>query len=149
MPLYMNLLGWLNRRWEAIRREVVRQIDAAKSIPYCFGYTEPPDFAPPEDFDAKEFRGLIAWHLAADATATSVVSYWQDDAAFRYYRSRFESALKLTGTPCWGGAVGDVHARDAALWPSSLKEALLAASALLGAATLIWTTAPHRRNHLD
>lgn len=140
MPLYMNLLGWLNRRWEAIRREVVRQIDAAKSIPYCFGYTEPPDFAPPEDFDAKEFRGLIAWHLAADATATSVVSYWQDDAAFRYYRSRFESALKLTGTPCWGGAVGDVHARDAALWPSSLKEALLAASALLGAATLIWTT---------
>jgi hypothetical protein len=137
---YINLLGWLNGGWGALRREVVRQIAAAKAIPCCFTHSASGTFTPPADFKASSFRGLIAWHLVTDATTTRVISYWQDEAAFRYYRPRFESALSLTGTPCWGGAVGDLHARDAAFWPSSLKEALLAGSALLGAATLIWTT---------
>ena len=130
----------LGHKYGAIRRGILRQLDSNKSVPYCHIYSLSGPFVPPDKFDAASYAGLIAWHLAANASGAELVSYWQDKFYYRYNRSRFEGALHLTGARGWGGGVGDLHAKNPTWWPSNIKEALIGLSALLGALTVIWTT---------
>jgi hypothetical protein len=135
----VNLLGAANTGWNAVRREIVRQLKAAKVHPYCCVYSLSAVYVPPADFKAKAYLGLFSWHAVRNAAGTQIISYWQDEGSFSYHRLQFESDLKIAGTP-FGGTVGDLHARESTLWPSSLKEVILAAAAILGALTVIWTT---------
>jgi hypothetical protein len=77
--------------------------------------------------------------VVRSTAGTEIISYWQDKESFDYHHLQFESNLRITGTRI-EGTVGDFHARESTLWPSSLKEFVLAAAALLGALTVIWTT---------
>lgn len=134
----INFCGWFNNGWNAVRREIVRQIKAAKAHPYCCVYSIAGKYVPPSDFVAKAYWGLISWHVVRGAAGAQIISYWQDQDSFSYHRLQFESDLKITGAP-FEGTVGDLHPRESTLWPSSLKEFVLAASATVGALTVIWT----------
>jgi hypothetical protein len=118
----------------------VRQLKSAKAIPYCHTYRLGGPFVPPADFRAGAYPGLIAWHVVADAGASRVISYWQDAQSHEYSHERFESALGLSAADGWEGLVGDLHAKEPQWAPTTIKEALIAISAALGAATVIWTT---------
>jgi hypothetical protein len=140
----VNFLGWLNLGWlnkgrNAVRREIMRQIKAAKAHPHCCVYSLSGAYFLPVDFNIKAYWGLISWHVVRGAVGTQIISYWQDADSFAYHRLQFESDLKIAGMPS-EGTVGDLHSRESTLWPSSLKEFILAASAILGALTLIYTT---------
>jgi hypothetical protein len=131
-------LAWLNRKRGAIAMSVVRKLKVATAVPYCHVYSIPLGSVPPTDFKASAYPGLLAWHVVKGSSAPTIISYWQDEPHFQYSRTRFEDALGLAAAQSWGGPAGDLHASKSAFWPSSLKEALIAASAIVGAITVIW-----------
>jgi hypothetical protein len=118
---------------------VGRLLADLRNPPYCSVYSPSGAYVPPADFKAKAYLGLISWHVVRGTAGTQIISYWQEEDSFGDHRLQFESDLKITGTP-FQGTVGDLHARDSTLWPSSLIEFILAASAILGALTVIWAT---------
>jgi hypothetical protein len=132
--------AWINRKCSAIRREVVRQLDATKAIPYCYIYSLSGPFVPPVNFKARAYPGLIAWHVVAGPATPKVVSYWQDEPRYQYCHTRFESALNLTGADGCGGGVGDLHGKEPTWLPSTLKEVFVAITSAFGTAIMIWST---------
>jgi hypothetical protein len=132
-----TLLTWANRKRGALTRLVVRQLQAATTVPYCHVYATPAGFVTPAGFKTSASWGLLAWHVVQAPSGPSIISYWQDEPHYQYSRGQFEKALGITMAPAWGGATGDLHATKPPWWPSSLKEALFAAAAIVGAITVI------------
>ena len=130
----ITISGWLNRRAGAIKREIVRQLGAIKAIPYCAAYSRTTTFTPPAAFKGSDYPGLLAWHVVERSVGHEVISYWQDKEHYDYVRARFEDGLNLSGSLDWDGGVGDLHAKDPSWWPSSIKEAIVAVAAVIGAA---------------
>jgi hypothetical protein len=137
----ITLGGWLNRTTGAIKREIVRQLGVITAVPYCAVYSQAGVFFPPLDFKLGAYPGLIAWHLVEQSSGHKIVSYWQDKEHFDYSQARFEAALKLAAGPDWIGAAGDLHAKEPTWWPSSIKEAVIAIAALVGALGVIFAAA--------
>jgi len=48
-----TFLGWLNRKGGTAKREIVRQLKAAKALPCCDGYSVPAGYVSPADSKAK------------------------------------------------------------------------------------------------
>lgn len=134
-------LAWLNRRIAGIVKLVARKLPAITAIPYCYVYSLPNGFVPPADFKAGAYPGLLAWHLVDERAAPRLISYWQDKPSFDYTHTRFEGTVGIAVPVAgWGGAAGDLHAKEPAWWPVSFNEMLLAAAAAIGAVTVIWNT---------
>lgn len=134
--------AWLNRRIAAIVKLVARKLQAVNAVPYCYVYSLPSGFLPPTDFKSGAYPGLLAWHLVNEPSAPKLISYWQDKSSYDYTHSRFEGAVGIAQhVEGWGGAAGDLHAKEPGWWPVSVNEVLLAVAALIGAVTVVWNTA--------
>jgi hypothetical protein len=133
-----KVLSWLDKKRGAIFRLLVRKLKGDPAVPYCYFYSVPTTFIPPADAKVGAEAGLLAWHAVQAPTETRIISYWLDEQRYRFNRIRFEQTLGISAVVGWGGATGDIHGNEPTWWPSSFKEFLVAAAAVVGACTVIW-----------
>lgn len=132
MPIYAPVLRWFAR--QTVTDPAMTQIDVAR------------DFALPATFALGAHEGLLAVEVVRGTGGSRVLALWRDRSA----RELRESALAtaLGGTVAWGGDVLEV--RKPKSWrPSSVPDALLKTSAVIGAVTVVmallssWFAAPN------
>jgi hypothetical protein len=134
-----TILAWFNKRIAAIVTLVTRKLEVVHAVPYCLVYTLPAGYIPPFDFKTKAYPGLVAWHLVDEPSGPRLITYWQDKDSFDYTHGRFETAMGIASpVTAWGGAAGDLHAKEPAWWPVSLKEMFIAITTFVGVLTIFW-----------
>src|SRR5579884_1455729 len=102
------------------------------NVPYCCIYDVVPATPPPSDFKPKTYSGLIAWHVIEEPGTPRAVAYWQDEPHYRLSRRTFETDMHI-GSPRAKGDLGGLRVKGLPWTPSTLKEWVLAISAIFGA----------------
>jgi hypothetical protein len=142
--LLVSLLASL--RAQAARVDIRRMgasVSDAADIPIVVQLTAPADFIVPAGFRIADFRGLLHTQvLRAAAHDTLLLTYWRSAAAYHAQEPELRHRLGPVHV-AWRRPLNASQSIRPSLWPSSVADALIKASALVGAAVAllgVWHT---------
>jgi hypothetical protein len=119
-----------------IRRAISYVFTRDVSIPVAAEWKVSADYILPKDFSVSAFAGLIQCQVLR-SSHPRLLTFWKSGDHLRTQSPAFSKAVGVADR-IWDGEIADVRQTRASYLPTSLFDGLVKASAIIGAATVVY-----------